>query len=87
MIKMLSDKTGKLRDFFKGTGLKATAVAEKTLRISQHATQGGCWFCNMSGTDVYDSEFDTFLHLQCLRDALEKEPEHPEATIMQYLLE
>jgi len=46
-----------------------------------------CWFCGKDGCDAFDTEFDTFLHIECLRAALEKEPDHPEATHMKYLLD
>lgn len=48
--------------------------------------QNTCWFCRKDKTDSFDSEFDTYLHIACLKDALEKEPDHPEAKHMKYLL-
>lgn len=51
---------------------------------------GGCWFCftTREARDwVYDVEFDTYLHLSCLKKAVEEEPEDPEVGIMCYLLE
>jgi hypothetical protein len=53
------------------------------------AGQGGCWFCSHDddvGTAVFDSEFDTMVHLDCLKEVLEKNPRHPEAKHMAYLL-
>jgi hypothetical protein len=50
--------------------------------------KGGCWFCHRKTDDmVFDTEFDTYLHLDCLRKALEEDPDHPEAKVMSYLLE
>lgn len=47
-----------------------------------------CWFCcHDAGEMVYDSEFDTYLHLDCLKKALSKDPEDPEAKFMSYLLD
>lgn len=48
---------------------------------------GGCWFCSEDETDAFDTEFDTNLHLDCLRETLAREPDHPEAVHMRYLLE
>ena len=51
---------------------------------------GGCWFCYTAPQDkpmLFDTEFDTFVHEDCLRKTLEEEPDHPEASIMAYLLE
>ncbi|MCB5368974.1 hypothetical protein [Collinsella aerofaciens] len=53
-------------------------------------SQGGCWFCHTAPEDkpmLFDIEFDTYVHEDCLRKALEEEPDHPEAGIMAYLLE
>ena len=60
---------------------------EKNLdRISPN--NGGCWFC-YTKTDnmIFDTEFDTYLHENCLRSELEDNPDNPEAQIMSYLLE
>lgn len=48
-----------------------------------------CWFCDKSGDEPlsFDMEFDTPVHLSCVRKTLEREPEHPEARCMAYLLE
>lgn len=46
-----------------------------------------CWFCGKGNCDEFDTEFDTFLHRQCLIDVLDKDPNHPEAELMKYLLE
>ena len=51
-------------------------------------TQGGCWFCNQDDEQiplVFDSEWDTFVHLPCLVEAL-KDPDDGEAACMTYLL-
>lgn len=49
---------------------------------------GGCWFCRTDTDEMYfDSEFDTFVHKQCLEDTLRQDPNHPEARLMAYLLE
>jgi hypothetical protein len=46
-----------------------------------------CWFCKKTtGTLVFDSEFDTEVHIECIKKALKKDPKHPEAKHMQYLL-
>jgi hypothetical protein len=45
------------------------------------ATQGGCWFCETKTNDMaLDTEFDTMVHLDCVRKEVEKD--HPEAKIM-----
>lgn len=51
---------------------------------------GGCWFCyTVSGDMAFDYEFDTYVHLECVRKALEdpNHPSHEEARFMSYLLE
>ena len=51
-----------------------------------------CWFClkyfniNEIGV-IFDYEFDTYLHLECLKIELKENPENPEAQLMTYLLE
>lgn len=52
-------------------------------------SQGGCWFCQMDNENeemFFENEFDTFVHLSCLRSVLDKNPDHPEAQLMSYLL-
>jgi hypothetical protein len=50
--------------------------------------EGGCWFCwdddpvNMA----FDTEFDTNVHITCLKHALNINPDHPEAKFMEYLI-
>lgn len=49
---------------------------------------GGCWFCfTIEAPLIFDFEFDTNLHLECLKKHLEKYPNDPEASLMGYLLE
>lgn len=44
---------------------------------------GGCWFCYTDeGQMAFSTEFDTWLHLECLNEALEDDPKHPEALII-----
>lgn len=55
-----------------------------------HPNEGGCWFCFRKDKPedmVFDIEFDTNVHLSCLKITLEKMPNHPEAKAMKYLLE
>jgi plasmid maintenance system antidote protein VapI len=49
--------------------------------------RGGCWFCGEDECDAFDSEWDTYLHLDCLRETLKREPDHEEAVHMRYLIE
>lgn len=46
-----------------------------------------CWFCGEEkGKDlVFDIEFDTYVHLHCIAEALKEN--HEEAKLMEYLLE
>lgn len=49
---------------------------------------GGCWFCYTKTDEmIFDTEFDTYLHENCLIKELQDNPENPEAQIMSYLLE
>jgi len=62
------------------------AMARRTGKVSP--VQGGCWFCwEKDDKLVFDSEFDTAVHVKCIRKVLAVEPNHPEANIMKYLLE
>jgi hypothetical protein len=48
-------------------------------------TNGGCWFCRYIGGDmVFDVEFDTYVHPECITERLGKGDE--EAEIMSYLV-
>lgn len=49
---------------------------------------GGCWFCHDDAPQglVFDGEFDTFVHISCLKEAI-KNSNDEEAQIMSYLLE
>ncbi len=46
-------------------------------------TAGGCWYCHRKtdGT-VFSTEFDTYVHLDCLRAAFKADPNDSEAQIM-----
>ena len=49
---------------------------------------GGCWFCyTQDDSLLFDTEFDTYVHEKCIREALKRDPEHPEAQCMTYLLD
>lgn len=52
---------------------------------------GLCWFCNNNGDvqehRVFDVEFDTPVHLSCIRSALKADPNDAEAGLMRYLLD
>ena len=57
-------------------------------RGSTHPMNGGCWFCwNNDGDLVLDKEFDTYIHLDCLKEVFKENPHHPEAQFMGYLLD
>lgn len=48
-----------------------------------------CWFCQKRDPLedlVFDGEFDTPVHISCLRKILEEDPNDPEANFMKYLL-
>lgn len=49
-----------------------------------HPNCGGCWFCvtDNDGDWAFSIEFDTWLHLSCLRKALAEDPDNCEAQIM-----
>lgn len=48
---------------------------------------GGCWFCYTQSDDMlFDGEFDTNVHKECLEAELKANPDHPEAQLMAYLL-
>jgi predicted transcriptional regulator len=51
---------------------------------------GGCWFCHKDNEQealLFDWEFDTFVHANCIRKALKEDPLDREAILMKYLLE
>lgn len=44
---------------------------------------GGCWYCGEDeGEMVLSAEFDTYLHIDCLKDALYADPGDQEAQIL-----
>ncbi len=48
----------------------------------------GCWFCESRGGDlVFDTEFDTPVHIDCIRMALAQNETNQEAQLMKYLLQ
>ncbi len=58
-------------------------------KIDNHVSpnDGGCWFCYKEDqTLVFDTEFDTFVHTDCIKKVLKKDPENIEAGFMKYLL-
>ncbi len=53
-----------------------------------YADKGGCWICHRNtGQMVFDTEWDTLVHLDCIREWLKLYPEDPEVSLMKYLLE
>jgi hypothetical protein len=51
-------------------------------------SDGGCWFCSTRTDDMlFDTEFDTYVHKDCLTAELFDHPDNPEAQIMSYLLD
>jgi hypothetical protein len=60
-----------------------SAVIEELDIVSPN--DGGCWFCyTATGDMVFDTEFDTNLHMDCLKSAFFEG--NPEAEIMSYLI-
>lgn len=57
--------------------------------IEVRPQDGGCWFCH-TASDLeelhFDSEFDTNVHLSCIRAAIELD-QNPEAEIQSYLFD
>ena len=44
---------------------------------------GGCWYCHkQDDVMVFSGEFDTYLHIKCLKAALRANPQDQEAQIM-----
>ena len=44
---------------------------------------GGCWYCgDNEGDMVLSAQFDTFLHIECLKAAILAEPGDLEAEIL-----
>ena len=51
--------------------------------------EGGCWFCHKDGEDEpldFNCEYDTFVHVSCIKKALEGRLDHPEAIHMEYMI-
>ncbi|MCF6347933.1 MAG: hypothetical protein L3J20_06505 [Flavobacteriaceae bacterium] len=62
-------------------------MKNKTEKDYVHPNDGGCWFCfKQDETLVFDTEFDTFVHTDCIKKVLEKDPKDNEAVFMKYLL-
>ena len=62
-------------------------MVEKNEAWKVNQDENPCWWCRKGDTDAFDTEFDTNLHISCLKDVLEKDPNDPEAKHMKYLLE
>lgn len=66
-------------------------------QVGVSPVDGGCWFCFTTDPCgmVFDTEFDTNVHIRCIERVLRTEPEHAaakpnlrfEAELMAYLLE
>lgn len=45
-------------------------------------SEGGCWYCNSDAEPLaFSCEFDTNLHLSCLEQAFEENPNDPEVQV------
>jgi len=43
---------------------------------------GGCWYCHkMDENLVFSIEWDAYVHLACVREALERDPQDAEAWV------
>ena len=43
---------------------------------------GGCWYCyKMDENLVFSIEWDAYVHLACVREALERDPQDAEALV------
>ena len=48
------------------------------LLVAPH--DGGCWYCHkMDENLVFSIEWDAYVHLACVREALERDPQDEEA--------
>jgi hypothetical protein len=60
-----------------------------TLETNQREIEkdgGACWFCDVKDDDlVVETEFDTYVHIDCVRARLKEYPLDPEANLMKYL--
>jgi hypothetical protein len=46
-------------------------------------SEGGCWYCHKEDDDLdFSSEFDTWVHTNCILERLQDVPQDPEALIM-----
>jgi hypothetical protein len=44
---------------------------------------GGCWFCSTDDNEMYFStEFDTYFHMNCLKQQLKKDKDDIEAHVI-----
>jgi len=69
------------------TGLETELRAEfgQPLILGEN-TKNSCWFCDEVDDDlVFDTEFDTYVHVDCIRTRLKEDPFDPEANQMKYL--
>ena len=39
---------------------------------------GGCWFCSMSGANLFCKGWDAFYHQECLEEERRESPDNPE---------
>ena len=46
----------------------------------------GCFFCGIKDNElVFESEFDTYVHIDCVRTRLKEDPLDPEANLMKHI--
>lgn len=70
-----------------GLGIELKAESGQTLLLGA-TTKNSCWFCDETDDDlVLDTEFDTYVHIDCIRTRLKEDPTDHEANQMKYLME
>jgi len=62
------------------------ALVGLTIDLEPIKHKDGCWFCGIKDKDlVFEVEFDTNVHVDCVRTRLKEDPLDPEANLMKHL--
>ena len=78
------DRVARWEEYHEFDDARSQFTRTETIAAPEH---GGCWFCNIKNDElVFDTEFDTNVHKECIMAALKHDPNHREAIYMKYLL-
>jgi hypothetical protein len=61
-------------------GSRSDQLETKEIAMKKSPCEGGCWFCHDDAGDMlFSTEFDTYVHAECLKNG---DRDNPEVRIM-----